>query len=290
MMDALIDAWKDTLAMVPFLLGVYVVLELMERRFERVMSRMMTGSRAAGPLLGALLGCVPQCGFSVIATTFYTQRAISIGTLLAVYLSTSDEAIPVILAHPEKINLVLPILLIKVIVAIFAGYVIDFFLTKKQDQKNKEVVVPVCTHPSHCCEQGHLAGDPWWKTYVAHPAWHTFRVLVFIFAVSLAINLIILSVGEENLGKIFLGGTIFQPLLAALVGLIPNCVASVAITQIFLEGGISFGSAMAGLCASAGLGLLVLLKENKDVRNTLAVVGLLVAISYAAGVVINWLG
>lgn len=289
MMDVLVDAWKDTAAMVPFLLAVYVALELIERRFERATSRMMRTSRAAGPLLGALLGCIPQCGFSVIATTFYTQRAISLGTLLAVYLSTSDEALPVILAHPERAGLVLPILLTKVMVAILAGYAVDFIFGRVENKKREEAASPVCVHPSHCCEQGHSAGEPWWKSYVIHPAWHTLRVLVFIFAVSLAINLIILNVGEENLGKIFLGGTLFQPLAAALVGLIPNCVASVAITQIFLEGGISFGSAMAGLCASAGLGLLVLFRENKDMRDTLKVVGLLVGISYLAGIVVNHL-
>jgi hypothetical protein len=289
MIEVLQDALKDSIAMIPWLLGIYFLLELVEWKLERWIKRLITFSRLSGPLVGALLGCLPQCGFSAIAAVLYAQRFISLGTLLAVFLSTSDEAIPVILAQPEKIGFILPILGAKIVIAVLAGYLIDLIWKKEPAHihTEEECVCETAALDDHCCGKPHADLSPKKLSFYLIPLRHTAEVFFFILAVCIGINLVIFKVGEANLGQVFLGSTVFQPLIAALIGLIPNCAASVAITEVFLKGGITFGSAIAGLSASAGIGMLVLLKENKDRMDTLRVVGLLVGISFLAGLILN---
>ena len=283
------DAFKDTLGMMPWLLGIYIALEILENKSESFIGEKISHKMGAAPLLGALLGCMPQCGFSVIAATLYTRRCISRGTLLAVLISTSDEAIPVILAQHDKASLVLWLLLTKVLLATIAGYAIDLIF-KKDTAKEPHVphgpIVPAGGHRSCDCH-AHGQGISRWKTFFFFPLKHTLKVLIFIFAVSLSIGLIVTKSGDAGLNRFFFAGTFFQPLLAVLIGLIPNCAASVAITEVYLKGAITFGSAIAGLSASGGLGLLVLLKENKDRRETFFIIGLLICVSLLAGIVIN---
>ena len=283
------EALKDTLGMMPWLLGIYIALEVLENRSEAFIGEKISHKMGAAPLLGALFGCMPQCGFSVIAATLYTRRCISLGTLLAVFVSTSDEAIPVILAQHDKAPLVLWLLLVKVVLATIAGYAIDLIFKKntpKESHSPHGPIVPEGGH-RHCDCHGHGLEIPRWKTFFLFPLKHTLKVLFFIFVVSLAIGLLIAKFGEKGMERIFLSGTFFQPLIAALVGLIPNCAASVAITEVYLKGAITFGSAIAGLSASGGLGTLVLLKENKDRKETALIIALLVLISLTAGILLN---
>ena len=283
------DTFKDTLGMMPWLLGIYIALEILENRSESLLGEKISHKTGAAPLLGALLGCMPQCGFSVIAATLFTRRCISMGTLLAVFVSTSDEAIPVILAQHDKAPLVLWLLLTKVILATIAGYTVDLIFTRnvpKEPHPTHAPVVPAGGHRSCDCHT-HGRGISRWKTFFFFPLKHTLKVLFFIFMVSLAIGSLTARFGEKGLEHIFFAGTFFQPLIAVAVGLIPNCAASVAITQIYLKGAISFGSAIAGLSASGGLGLLVLLKENKDRKETALIIGLLILISLTAGILLN---
>lgn len=283
-----LDALKDTLAMMPWLFGIYIALELLENKTELFITERISHRMGAAPLLGALFGCIPQCGFSVIAATLYTRRCISLGTLLAVFLSTSDEAIPVILAQHEKAPLVLWILLVKVIIAVIAGYVIDLVFRKdplKEPHPSHGSVIPQGEHP-HCCHTHH-AEEPRWKTLFLFPVQHTLKISFFIFVVTLGIGLFIAKFGAANLGHLFFANTFLQPLFAIMVGLVPNCAASVAITEVYLKGGITFGSAIAGLCAGSGLGMLVLLKEHKDRRETALIIGLLVLVSLTAGILLN---
>ena len=289
MTQVLWDALKDTLGMMPWLLGIYIALEILENKSESFIGEKISHRMGAAPLLGALLGCMPQCGFSVIAATLYTRRCISRGTLLAVFLSTSDEAIPVILAQHDKAPLVLWLLLVKVILATVAGYAIDLIFKKDASKilhSPHGPVVPEGGH-RHCDCHAHGREIPKWKTFFLFPLKHTMRVLFFIFAVSLTIAFLVAKFGEKGLGHIFFAGTFFQPMIAVLVGLIPNCAASVAITEIYLKGGITFGSAIAGLSASGGLGLLVLLKENKNRKENALIISLLIFVSLLAGIVIN---
>lgn len=284
-MDALIDSAK----MIPFLLAVYILVEWLEYRYGSTIRERIQHAAKAGPILGALFGCVPQCGFSVLASAMYTRRIITIGTMLAVFLSTSDEAVPVILAQPNKVGLIIPLICTKVLIAVIAGYAVDISLRSYR----KKIVLedPVELEEMHergCCEH-HVTGEGHWRELLVHPLMHTAKVFVFVFLVTLGINYLVTTVGQPHLDKLLLQHSPLQPVLTAIVGLIPNCAASVAITQVFIKGGISYGSTISGLCASGGLGLLVLLKENNNLKDTLKVLGLLFAISVAVGIAIQYI-
>lgn len=301
MFGVFMDALIDTAKMIPLLFIIYVGVELIEHRYGRELTHIVQKAGKAGPSLGAIFGSVPQCGFSVISTALYTKRVITVGTLIAVYISTSDEAIPVILSQPSKAGVILPLILTKIVFAIIAGYAIDLIF-KKSNKKNKtnevvdnEICVTAedCTKDvpldeKGCCGHSCSSEKASFKESIIHPIKHTIKVFLFIFATSLLINIILFYVGVQNLNKIFLGHTVFQPILTALVGLIPNCAASVAITEVFLKGGISFGSTISGLSASAGLGMLILFRENKDLKDTLRVMGLLFSLSVVAGIAIQY--
>lgn len=291
MQDVFIDALMDTLKMVPFLLFIYIAIEWLEFKYSKKIRNKVRNSGKRGVLAGSLFGCIPQCGFSVISSALYTKRLITLGTLMAVYLSTSDEAIPIIIANPDKIGLILPIILTKLIIALIAGYSIDFVIRAKD--KNKDV-----DSHSHggddyhldekgCCGHDCSAEKPNYKELFIHPVIHTLKIFLFIYLVSALIGVIIFKVGEDNLGMYLLGRSYWQPVITALFGLIPNCATSVAITQIFLSGGISFGSAIAGLCSGAGLGIIVLLKENDNRKESLKIIGLLLLISIISGIIIQ---
>jgi len=287
----LADSAIDTLRMIPFLLVVYALVEWIEYRYGESIQLKMRDAASAGPLVGALFGCIPQCGFSVLASAMYCRRFLTIGTLLAVYLSTSDEAIPVILAQPDKISTVVPLLVAKVIISLIGGYGADLLLKSRvephthvhEDDHDCEDLL----HQTGCCEHDISDGGRR-RQMIIHPIVHTAKVAAFVFAVTFGISYGIWKLGEANLSIILLQRSALQPVITAFVGLIPNCAASVAITQVFLKGHIGFGSAISGLCASGGLGILVLLKENHNLRDTARVLGLLLGISIAAGMIVRY--
>jgi hypothetical protein len=285
----LLDALKDTIGMMPLLLGIYIALEILENRSESFIGDKISHKMGAAPFLGALLGCMPQCGFSIIAATLYTRRCISMGTLLAVFISTSDEAIPVILAQHDKAWLVLWLLLTKVTLATIAGYAVDLVFKRNAPGEPHSPHAPVVPEGGlrYCDCHAHGLEIPRWKTFFLFPLKHTLKISFFIFAVSLVIGSLAAAFGKRGLEHIFFAGTLFQPLFSTLVGLIPNCAVSVAITEVYLKGGITFGSAIAGLSASGGLGMLVLLKENKDRQETALIIGLLILVSFSAGIFLN---
>ena len=290
MRELFLDALSDSTALIPFLLLIYFLVELFERRFSGTITHALEKSAKAGPALGAAFGCIPQCGFSVVASALYARRLITKGTLLAVFLATSDEAIPVMLAQPGKGKFVVTVLVTKLIIGLVAGYAIDLAVGRLS--RKKEVHIhqhPVeAPHDAGCCNHD-LSGRIGKWQWLTHPLIHTAKIFLFIMAVTFAINVLIAYVGEENLGRVLLKQHLLQPFLAALIGLIPNCAASVAIAELFLKGGLSYGSAIAGLCSSAGLGGLVLLRENHDLRDTIRILLLLVAISTVAGIAIQLL-
>jgi hypothetical protein len=289
MKELFFDALFDSAGMIPFLLVIYFLVELFERHLGKAFTRQLQKSAKVGPALGAVFGCVPQCGFSVVASALYTRRLITKGTLLAVFLATSDEAIPVILAQPEKGKIVIALLITKLIIGLVSGYAIDLFLGRYRGQSAHNNQRPASDiHEAGCCKHD-LSGEFSKWQWLTHPVMHTARIFIFILAVTFGINCLIWFVGEENLGQFLLRQSIFQPFLATLIGLIPSCAASVAITELFLKGGLSYGAAIAGLCSSAGLGILVLLKENHDRRDTIGIVFILVIISTVAGMAIQLL-
>ncbi|MFA6309345.1 MAG: putative manganese transporter [Clostridia bacterium] len=287
MTEVFFDALIDTAKMIPLLLIIYVGIEFVELKFGKSIRNKIKKTGKAGPLIGAAFGCVPQCGFSVISSALYTQRLITLGTLMAVFISTSDEAIPIILARPDKLGVILPIILIKIVLALIAGYAIDLFFKRKMERLSEETPHTHEITEKGCCGHECATEDKVnIKELVVHPLIHTAKVFLFIFITSLLLNYIIFRVGPENLNNFLLGHSIFQPVFAALFGLIPNCAASVVITQMFLSGGLSFGSVIAGLSSSAGLGLLVLFKENK-IKDSLRITGILLSVSIAAGIIIQ---
>lgn len=287
--DWLIDAIIDSIHMLPFLFAIFVVIEIVEYFYSEKINKLAQYSEKLGPLAGSLAASFPQCGFSVIASTLYTKKMITKGTLLAVYLSTSDEAIPVILAEPSKIGLVVPLLITKIIIAVVAGYAIDFIMDKSLSLKNPEVKENVDNDAMHdgCCH--HHLHEPRLKDLILHPVAHTLNVFVFILIVTVGLNFLIFKTGgEENIGQYFLHNSVFQPVITAIAGLIPNCAISVAITLMYLKGAISFGSVISGLCSSAGLGLLVLFKRNESIKDTLKIIVMLLFISIFSGILIQF--
>jgi hypothetical protein len=296
--DALIDTGK----MVPLLLVIYIGIELIEYRFGHKIISLVQKAGTAGPAVGAIAGSLPQCGVSVIATALYTQRLATIGTLLAVYLATSDEALPVILSQPDHAEIILPLILTKILIALIAGYALDLMFRKSKEATLMHISAFARgeddVHHHHetimdqaaCCGHSTSASarnfNP--REIFLHPALHTIKIFVFIFAISLLINTVIYHLGEEALGRLFLGNTPLQPFFAALLGLIPNCAASVGIAELYLKGVISYGSMIAGLCASAGLGLLVLIREEKQKKESLKILAILFSISVLSGSLINY--
>jgi len=303
-MEILIDALIDSLKTVPLLLILYVVIELMEYKFGDKIREKVQNAGKIGPLIGAMAGIFPQCGFSVIATALFTQKLLTIGTLLAVYLSTSDEAIPIILSQPDKAYLALPLIGIKIVIALVVGYGVDFFFRKDEEKiiKHIELVENGHDDKNHnhkmilnetaCC--GHSTSTASKKFNIKeifwHPIIHTFNVFIFIFLVTLIINFVVFQLGETFLNDFFTKNIFWQPFLAATIGLIPNCAASVAITELFLKNIIGLGPAMAGLLASGGLGLLVLYREEKSKKIFFKVLAILYGVSVLSGLIIQLFG
>lgn len=287
MFDWAKDALIDSVHMVPFLFFIFFIIEFIEYFYSHKMTTFLKHSDKTGPFIGSLIASVPQCGFSVVASTLYSKKLINAGTLIAVYLSTSDEAIPVLLSEPGKAHIVINLLLVKVLIGITAGYFINFILETIKKPSIETISDEI--DEEGCCKH-QLTKNPDKKDLILHPIIHTINVFFFVLIVTLGINYLVTLVGgEENLGRYFLHNSIFQPVLTAFLGLIPNCAASVAITLMYLKGAIGFGSVISGLCSSAGLGLLVLLRKNDNIKDTLRIISLLLIISIMSGIIIQYL-
>jgi len=292
-MNLFMDALVDTTKLLPLLAVVYFLVSFFEYRYGNRIGSFLVHFNRFGPILGALFGCIPQCGFSVVASALYVKRIVSVGTLLSVFLSTSDEAVPILLAIPHKAHLVGILIVIKVIIAIIAGITVDFIIGLRQAVKSGGVVsTPVSCEDalkghSGCCSHGVDEKRSKIKSLLIHPLWHTVKIFFFLLLLSIILNLVMDKIGQENIAKVLLNGTVFQPFLASLIGFIPNCFASVILAELFIKGAISFGSMVAGLCAGSGLGMLVLIKENKNFKDTLFIISLLIGVSVLVGVVIQ---
>ncbi|MCX6063316.1 MAG: arsenic efflux protein [Caldiserica bacterium] len=301
MVNVVLDALNDTLRMAPILLGVYLVLEYVEARWQQRIIDAVERAGRIGPVIAAAGGAIPQCGFSVMASALYTQRLLTMGTIIAVYLATSDEALPILLSKPDKAHVVLPLIGVKVLLAIAGGYLVDAFMRSENrrrardggDRHEAEREAVRIGEESCSCDGTRASctsketGSIDWKEILWSATKRTAQIVLFVFVTSVVIGLLINRIGQENLSRVFLTHTVFQPVLVALLGLIPNCAASVAVTQLYVAGTISFGSTVAGLGAAGGLGLIVLFRENHDTKNTLKVVAWLLGISMAAGILIQ---
>lgn len=276
MADMILDAVIDALKALPFLFGAYLLIEFLEHRASDRLTGALSRLGPLGPLGGALLGCVPQCGFSVAAANFYAGRLITPGTLLAVFLATSDEALPILLSRPEALPVLGRLLAVKLIAAAVAGLLTDLVCGKFLRQKKEEPFHDLC-QDCDCEHQG----------VVKAALRHTVKIFLFLVLINLVLGFAIHFVGEDAISRLLLSGSAFQPLLAALIGFIPNCAASVILTELYLSGSLSFGAAVAGLCTGAGLGLAVLFKTNRRLKENLSLVGILYAAAVVTGAICN---
>lgn len=278
MTEVLIDAVLDTLKALPFLFGAYLLIEFLEHKASRKLTSALAKMGPFGPLGGAALGCVPQCGFSVAAANFYAGRLISPGTLLAVFLATSDEALPILLSRPQAMPDLLLLLGVKLVSASVFGLLTDLVCGRLLKSRQEEPFHSLC-EDCNCEEEGIFKA-------ALH---HTVKIFLFLLLVNLALGFALSLVGEENISRLLFSGSVFQPLLTALIGFLPNCAASVILTELYLAGSLSFGSAVAGLCTGAGLGLAVLFKTNRNTKENLALMGALYAAAVVTGIVCGFL-
>ncbi len=274
MLDIILDTLVDSLKLLPFLFLTFLIIEYLEHKIDN--QKIIKTSNKLGPLVGSLLGAFPQCGFSVSATNFYITRIITLGTLISVYLSTSDEMLPIMLAQKVPVGDIIKILLLKVLIGMFFGFIIDFFLRNKK--KNIEIK-ELCEH-DHCnCEKGIFLSS----------LQHTLNIMIFILVITFILNLGFYYLGNEMLSKIFLKNNIFSSFISSLVGLIPNCSASIMITELYLKNTITFGATMAGLLTGSGVGILVLFKNNKNLKENFSILLLIYGIGVASGIIIDLL-
>lgn len=285
--EVALDAVIDSVKLLPFLFLTYLAMEYLEHKTSDKTNRLVERSGRFGPLYGSLLGIVPQCGFSAAATNFYAGRVITLGTLIAIYLSTSDEMLPILISEKVPLLLILKILFVKVAIGMIAGFIIDFVhqkLLRWTHMKDPHHLPDI----HHMCEHEHCHCDE--KGIFPSALKHTLEIFAYILVISFVLNLVIAYIGEDTLSSFVLNRPVIGELAAGMIGLIPNCAASVVITQLYLEGLLSAGPMMAGLLVSAGVGLLVLFKVNDHPRENLKILGLLYAVGVVSGLLIELIG
>lgn len=276
MMDILIDTTIDALKLIPFLFVAFLLIEVLEHKLTVKNKGIIAKSKKIGPILGALLGVIPQCGFSVMGTNLYVTRIISLGTLFSIYLSTSDEMLPILISEKADIKIILQIILIKILFGMIYGMLIDLVLRKK-NTKQEKTNYEICDK-DHChCEKGILLSA----------IKHTLNIIIFLFITSLIINIIFNYVGQDYLSKILLKNSILGPFITSLIGLIPNCGASVILTQLYLNNAISLPSLIAGLLTGSGTAIIVLFKENKNIKENIFIVFLLYSLGVISGLILE---
>lgn len=276
-LEILQDALIDTVKLLPFLFLTYLIMEYIEHKTSKKARETIKKSGKFGPLIGALVGIVPQCGFSVSATNLYAARVITLGTLISVYLATSDEMLPILITEKVPIGTILTILAIKLVIGIIAGFAIDFVIIKFKKEEQEEKIEELCEH-DHChCENG----------IIVSAIKHTLNIAIYILIITMVINWVISLIGEENIANFVSQNVVFGPVLAGIVGLVPNCASSVILTQLFVENVISMAVLIAGLLVNAGVGLLVLFRTNKNIRENFKIVFILYFIGVASGIILE---
>lgn len=279
-LEVLQDTAIDTIKLLPFLFITYLIMEYIEHKTSNKVKDVIKKSGKFGPLLGAIVGVFPQCGFSVSATNLYAGRVITLGTLISVYLATSDEMLPILLTEAVPAGTIFTILGIKLVLGIVAGFIIDFVIRmfrKEKVEEQEEKIEEICEH-EHChCEEG----------IVTSAVKHTLNITIFIFFITLVLNAIIAYIGEDTIAHFISQNVILGPIVAGLIGLIPNCASSVILTELFISNVISMPVLISGVAVNAGVGLLVLFKTNKNAKENLKIVGLLYIIGVLAGIILE---
>ena len=269
MLEVIEEALIDSFKLLPFLFITYLVMEYIEHKTSKKSKEVIKKSGKFGPAIGSILGIFPQCGFSVSATNLYAARVITLGTLISVYLSTSDEMLPIFISEAVPVSTIFKILGMKLVIGMIAGFLIDFVLRKR---KEEERIIEICEE-EHChCEHG----------IIKSALKHTLNIFLFILIITIIINIAIHLIGQYN--------PILGPIVAGVIGLIPNCAASVILTQLYLQNVISAATMISGLLVGAGVGLAVLFKANKNMKSNLKIIALLYSIGVISGIIIQLIG
>lgn len=273
MLDILLDTFLDSLKLLPFLLITYLLMEYLEHKSLKSNTKLMERAGKLGPLWGSILGVLPQCGFSVAASNLYVSRVISLGTLISIYLSTSDEMLVVLLSKSASIKIILLLVILKVLVGMFFGFLIDFLFRKKNNNFDSEL----CEREDcHC-------GSNIFTSSIKH----TFNTYIFILGVTFLFNVLTSFVSMDKVSLFLRNFSFLTPFILGVIGLIPSCASSVIITELFLDNVISLGSALAGLFANSGVALAVLFRNNKNRKENFLILGILYIISVVSGIIIN---
>lgn len=282
MTEVLIDTLIDGIKLLPFLFIAYLIMEYIEHKTSNKSKEIIKKSGRFGPAIGGILGIFPQCGFSAIASNLYAGRIITLGTLIAIFLSTSDEMLPILISEAVPLNVILKILAIKLVIGIIAGFIIDLVIRLTSKNKlEEEKIGEICEH-EHChCEEGSIL-----KSSLKH----SISIFIYILIITFILNTVIYIVGEETLSNLILNNWLAGPIIAGLVGLIPNCASSVILTQLYLGNVITLATMLSGLLVGAGVGLLILFKVNKNLKENAKIVILLYFIGVLAGITMQIIG
>ena len=271
----------DSIKLLPFLFITYLLMEFLEHKTSSKINGAIKKSGKFGPAIGGVLGLLPQCGFSVMATNLYMGRIITLGTLISIYLTTSDEMLPILISSNVPVITIIKILAIKLVIGMLAGFIIDLIVSKfKKKEQVKEEAVDFCEH-EHChCEEGIF------KSAIRH----TVNIFIFILAITFVLNAVIHFIGEDTLSNFIMNNKIFGPIIASLIGLIPNCASSVIISQLYVENVISAAIMISGLLVNAGVGLLVLFRVNRNLKENMKITAILYGIGVVSGIILECIG
>ena len=272
---------EDSVKLIPFLFLTYLLMEELEHRTGGKARNRIKNAGKVGPLWGGLLGVVPQCGFSAAASSLYAGRVITVGTLIAIFLSTSDEMLPIFISEAVPVATIVKILVAKVVIAVISGFAVEFIYVSLFKKKEKDMDIHVVCEEEHCsCEDGILKSA----------CKHTLKIFFYIFVITFVLTFVIEIIGEDHLAIVFQNIPVVGEMIAALVGLIPNCASSVVITELYLSGIITAGAMMSGLLVNAGVGLLILFRLNRDWKQNAGIVAALFALGVFWGVLIELCG
>ncbi len=275
MLEVIQDTLLDTIKLLPFLFVAFLIIEFIEHKLSNKQENIISKSGKLGPIVGALLGAVPQCGFSVLATNLYVTRIISLGSLISIYLSTSDELIPLMISHNAPITKILSIVSIKVVIGIITGFLIDLFI-----RKTTKSDFVLCEDEDCDCDH----------SIIKSSLIHTLKIAFFILIITFLINILFHFVDLSFLESALKNNKILTPFIASLIGLIPNCASSVMISELYLNNLISLGTTLSGLLTGSGVAIMVLVRKNKNISENLFIIGLIYIIGVIWGLLFNFIG
>lgn len=273
------EAVAESINLIPFLFIIFLFIEIFENYFSEKIENLSLSSRIWGPFVGSIIASIPQCGFSVIATMLFIKRFITLGTLIAIYISTSDEAIPILLVHPESFSIIVPVIATKISIGIIAGYTVDFVYKSNLEKAPEKIEVCECG----CC---HNEIHSQVTNLFIHPLKHCFNVFVFILIVNCCLDFAF-SFANGLMNSLFNVHSMLQIIIASFVGLIPNCATSVLIVMLYLKHVIAFGPLIAGLTSNAGLGLLVLFQNNENKKECFKITAILLIFAIVSGIALQ---